>query len=453
MSESPRYPNFSSGQQVDAQSQKSAVPSAEQDETLSLLYDVSRELTSILERDELLQRIADRVKKIVNYHLFNVMLWNDAQAQLEYTFAKHYEEEITAQLSVPLFKGITGSAAGQRSPVRVGDVRLDQRYIEFPHSDNVRSELAVPLLLQDRLIGVLDLESTNLNAFTVENERMLGILASYIAIALENSRLYEQSRERELRLQSDLDTAREIQKQLLPQGKRPTPGLDIASAYVPARRLAGDFYDFLPYGSGRLGLALGDVSGKGTPAALYASMTIGVLREYTQDHRCWPEEMLAVLNTRLNAAHMSPNYVALLFAVYDSGLRQLMIANAGAPHPILVREGQIQEIKIDGTPLGMFPGIEYETVTLALQPGDVLIFASDGIQESMNENGQPFGFDRLSALLHKFSPGSSAENISTAILEATDEFSGRPEEAHDDRTLIVLRVRETANASPPSKPL
>jgi phosphoserine phosphatase RsbU/P len=241
------------------------------------------------------------------------MLWNDAQAQLEYTFAKHYEKEITAQLSVPLFKGITGSAAGQRSPVRVGDVRFDQRYIEFPHSDNVRSELAVPLLLQDRLIGVLDLESTNLNAFTVENERMLGILASSIAIALENSRLYEQSRERELRLQSDLDTAREIQKQLLPR-KRPTHGLDIASAYVPARRLAGDFYDFLPYGSGRLGLALGDVSGKGTPAALYASMTIGVLREYTQDHRCWPEEMLAVLNTRLNAAHMSPNYVALLFA-------------------------------------------------------------------------------------------------------------------------------------------
>jgi phosphoserine phosphatase RsbU/P len=101
----------------------------------------------------------------------------------------------------------------------------------------------------------------------------------------------------------------------------------------------------------------------------------------------------------------------------------------------------------------MFPGIEYETVTLALQPGDVLIFASDGIQESMNENGQPFGFNRLSALLHKFSPGSSAENISTAILEATDEFSRRPEEAHDDRTLIVLRVRESANASPPSKPL
>jgi phosphoserine phosphatase RsbU/P len=442
MSDAPRQPGSSSGQQAAAQPQKSPPPRSEHDQTLSLLHDISGELTSILDRDELLQRIADRVKTLVNYHLFNVMVWNENHERLEYAFAKHYEEEIAMQLEVPLFKGITGNAAGQRIPVRVGDVRLDKRYIEFPQSDNVRSELAVPLLLQDRLIGVLDVESTKLDAFTSEHERMLGILSSYIAIALENSRLFAQVREREQRLQSDLDTAREIQKQLLPQGKRTVPGLDIASAYVPARRLAGDFYDFLPYGSGRLGVALGDVSGKGTPAALYASMTIGILREYTQDHRCWPEEMLSVLNTRLNAAHMTPNFVALLFAVYDSSLRQLMMANAGAPRPILVREGHVQEIKLDGTPLGMFPGIEYETVTLSLQPNDLLVFASDGISESTNASGEMFGTDRLSELLRKLPAGLPADKVSCAILEATDEFSGRPEEAHDDRTLVILRQSE-----------
>jgi phosphoserine phosphatase RsbU/P len=281
--------------------QKSPVPVLEQDQSLSLLFDVSRELTSILARDELFQHIADRVKKLVNYHLFNVMVWNENSTQLECAFAKHYEEAITMQLSVPLFKGITGHAAAHREAIRVDDVRMDRRYVEFPNSDNVRSELVVPLLLQDRLIGVLDLESTNLNAFTAEHQRMLGILGSYIAIALENSRLYELSREREQRLQNDLDTAREIQRQLLPQGKRQITGLDIASAYMPARQLAGDFYDFLPYGSGRLAVALGDVSGKGTAAALYGSLTVGILREYTQDHRCWPEEMLSVLNARLNA--------------------------------------------------------------------------------------------------------------------------------------------------------
>jgi phosphoserine phosphatase RsbU/P len=443
MSDSPARTNFTAGQQAAAQTQKSAISSLEQDQTLSLLFDVSREITSILERDELLQRIADRVKKIVNYHLFNVMVWNETSKQLEFAFAKHYEEEITMRVAVPLFQGITGHAAGNRCAFRVDDVRTDQRYIEFPHSDNVRSELVIPLLLQDRLIGVLDLESTNLRAFTPEHERMLGILGSYVAVALENSRLYEQSRERQQRLQNDLDTARQVQLQLLPQGKRQVPGLDIASAYVPARQLAGDFYDFVPYGSGRLALALGDVSGKGTAAALYGSLTVGILREYAQDHRCWPEEMLSVLNARLNAARMSPSFVALMFAIYDASLRQLIIANAGAPRPILVRQGGIQEIKIEGTPLGMFPDIEYETITLALQPDDILVCASDGILESMNSEGEAFGFERLTKALLNLPKGSTSDAISTAILEATDEFSGRPTEAHDDRTLIILRVTES----------
>ena len=161
---------------------------------------------------------------------------------------------------------------------------------------------------------------------------------------------------------------------------------------------------------------------------------------YTQDHRCWPEEMLAVLNARLNAAHMTPNYVALLFAVYDAGLRQMIVANAGAPRPVLMRGAKIQEVKIEGTPVGMFPGIEYETITLALEPDDIIVFASDGILEAMNADDQPFGFGRLAGVLRNLAPGSSAESISAAILDATDEFSGRPMEAHDDRTLIILRL-------------
>jgi len=430
-----------------AAAKSSALSSHEQNQSLSLLFDVSQELTSILDRDDLLQRIADRVKKIVDYQLFHVMLWNALPGQLESAFSKHYEENITTYLEVPLFKGITGHAAGHQCSIRVGDVRGDPRYIEFPHSDNVRSELVVPLLLQERLIGVLDLESTRVDAFTPEHEQMLGILGSYIAIALENSRLYAQTREREQRLQKDLDTARQIQRQLLPQGKREVPGLDIASAYVPARQLAGDFYDFLPYGSGRLGFALGDVSGKGTAAALYGSLTVGILREYTQDHRCWPEEMLSTLNGRLNAARMSPSFVALLFAVYDSALRQLMVANAGAPRPILVRGNAVQEIKIEGTPLGMFPDIQYDTVTLPLQPGDILVFASDGILESMNSNDEPFGFDRLAVVLRNLPPDSSAGTISDAILAATNDFSGHPEEPHDDRTLLILRLNDLPASS------
>jgi phosphoserine phosphatase RsbU/P len=411
-------------------------------QSLSLLSEISQEITSILDRDELLGRIADRVKKVVDYHLFSVMLWNEKSTQLEIVFSVHFGEPIPARFRVPLYKGITGHAAGERRPLRVDDVRKDPRYVEFPNSERVRSELVIPLMLRGRLIGVLDLESINLAAFSAEHERMLGILGSYIAIALENSRLYAASRENELRLLSDLETARDIQRQLLPQNPRKISGLDLAALYHPARELAGDFYDFLPSGEERLNIVVGDVSGKGTAAALYASMAIGILREQTAERTPPPAELMATLNGRLCASRISPGFVALLFAHCDMEKRQLHIANAGIPWPILVRDGLAQELKIDGTPLGIFPELDYEILQLPIQPQDVFIFASDGILESMNAHEEQFGFERLAETVRTLDPGATPNEISAAILAATDKFSGRPEEPHDDRTLIVLRVGE-----------
>src|SRR6267378_1445950 len=209
----------------------------EQAQTIALLYEISHELTSILDREELLRRIAERRN------------------------------------------------------IRVVDVRLDPRYVSCGEEVEVRSELVVPLLLRDRLVGVLDLESTKPHAFSAEHERLLNILGSYIAVALENSRLFEDARENQTRLLNDLETAREIQRQLLPSGAKEIPGLDVATAYVPARELGGDFYDLLPYGVGRLAVANGDVSGKGTAAALYGSLAIGILRELVHDNEISPSEM------------------------------------------------------------------------------------------------------------------------------------------------------------------
>src|SRR5258706_4583678 len=169
----------------------------EQANTLSLLYEVSREITSILDREELLRRVAQRVKKLVNYHVFSVMLWNEKTQHLESAFVMRYGDAIRPLVRVPLNKGLTGTAAGQRRTVRVSDTLTDPRFIgcEVDTGVAVRSELVVPLLIQDRLIGVLDLESAETHAFTAEHERMLATLASYVAIALENARLYEESRE------------------------------------------------------------------------------------------------------------------------------------------------------------------------------------------------------------------------------------------------------------------
>src|SRR5262249_55800434 len=280
----------------------------EQAQSLALLHEVSSELTAILDREDLLRRIAQRVKKLVNYQLFTVMLWNEDRQLLEGVFAMHYEDSIPTRFRVPLFTGVTGHAAGERRTLRIGDVTQDPRYIGncggCPEQVPVRSELVVPLLLRDRLVGVLDLESTKPHAFTVEHERLLTTLASYIAIALENSRLYQQVRENEQRLLGDLVTAREIKRQLLPSGAKEIPGIYLAPGYAPARELGGDFYDFLPYGEGRLAFALGDVSGKGTAAALYGSLAIGILREHSAEHRCPPSEALEMLNRRLYAPRL-----------------------------------------------------------------------------------------------------------------------------------------------------
>jgi sigma-B regulation protein RsbU (phosphoserine phosphatase) len=416
----------------------------EQNQMLALLYDVSRELTSILERDALFARIAERVKTLVDYSLFAVMLWNEATQQLENVFAVHYGEPIPVRFCVPLFKGITGNAAGERRAVRVDDVRLDPRYIQLPNSEFVRSELVIPLMLQERLVGVLDLESIKAGAFTADNERLLGILSSYIAIALENSRLYAESREHEQRLQSDLDTAREVQLQLLPQAIPEIRGLDVSASYLPARDLGGDFYDVIPYGEGRAAVVVGDVSGKGTAAALYGSLAIGTLRENTRKTDRNPEQLLAILNRRLCGSGISPGFVAMLFAVYDELTDHLVIGNGGIPHPILARGGEVKEIAIDGTPLGLFRDIAYNEHTLKLLPGDVVVLASDGILESMNRSGELFGFDRLATVLNAQKPAATSKEISDAILAATDIFSENPAEPHDDRTLIVLRPAQDA---------
>jgi sigma-B regulation protein RsbU (phosphoserine phosphatase) len=418
----------------------------EQAQSIALLYEISHELTSILDREELLRRIAERVKKLVNYQMFTVMLWNEQDQVLESVFAQRYEDSLPSRFQMPLHQGITGAAAAERRTIRIVDVRLDPRYVASGDEVEVRSELVVPLLLQDRLVGVLDLESTKPHAFSAEHERLLNILGSYIAVALENSRLFEEARENQTRLLNDLETAREIQRQLLPSGAKEIPGLDLATAYVPARELGGDFYDLLPYGVGRLAIANGDVSGKGTAAALYGSLAIGILRELVHDNEATPSEMLAELNNRLVAARLDAKFIAMQFAVYDAALRELTISNAGGTLPLMIRDREVSEINVGGMPLGLMPDVEYDEVRLSLAPGDVVVFASDGIHESMNKEQEEFGVERLKALLTTAGPDTPGYKIAQRIVKATDEHTGPGRMPHDDRTLLILRVTEEAEA-------
>ena len=446
MEQNPKLVPFSLLGDADPVPGKVFFTEPEQAKTLGLLYEISHELPSILDREELLRRIAERVKKLVDYQVFTVMLWNESDQLLESVFSLRFEDALPTRLQMPLNQGITGAAAAERRTIRVVDVRLDPRYLKCDSEVEVRSELVVPLLRQDRLVGVLDLESTEPNAFTADHERLLNILGSYIAVALENARLFEDARQTQTRLQEDLEMAREIQRQLLPSGAREVPGLDLATAYVPARELGGDFYDLLPYGVSRLAIAIGDVSGKGTAAALYGSLAIGILRELVHDREAPAAEMLTLLNERLLAARLDARFIAMQFAVYDAALRELNVANAGGTLPILVRDGAVEEVKITGMPLGLLPDVEFDEVRLTLQPGDVVVFASDGIHEAMNRNQEEFGLARLKAVLATVAPSDPGYTVAQKIVKATDDHTGPGRAPHDDRTLLILRVTDEQGA-------
>ena len=411
----------------------------EQARTLSLMHEVGRELTSILDRDQLLKRIAEMVKRLINYQLFSVMLWDEEKRLLDQVFSLRYDERFVQKTGVPLGYGICGTVAALRQSLRVPNVYLDPRYARCGHGVEVRSELTVPLVFKDRLIGVLDLESVEYNAFTEHHEQTLSTLAAHVATALENARLYEKLRHEEKRLAEDLSTAREVQKRLLPDVPPCVPGLDIGFAYAPARHLGGDFYDFLPYGDGRLAIAVGDVAGKATAAALHGSLAIGILRGYAMDHSSEPDGILERINGHLIRPGLDNRFVAMAFGVFDTRDRSLVIANAGFTRPHLVRNGQVEEVPVEGLPLGLIPDARYQQTRLTLEEGDVLVFCSDGLHECLDKEGEEFGNKRVKALLKK-SASEPAGEIASRLLHSTDRHAEGNGEASDDRTVVVLKV-------------
>lgn len=408
---------------------------------IALLYDISRELTSILDREELLRRIAERVKRLADYQVFSVMLWNEKHERLEHVFALQYGQEIQLKMTLALGEGLCGTAAQERRPVRVSNVARDPRYIQCELGTGVRSELVVPLVTQGKLIGVLDVESTGCSAFTEQHEQMLATLAPYIAIALENARLYREVRRKEEQLASELATARDIQKQLLPEAAPHVSGLEVGVSYVPAWQLGGDFYDFPSYGEGRMAVAVGDVAGKGTAAALCGALAIGTLREHVAEHPCAPAEMLELLNRRLQGLAVPGRFVAMLFGVYDATSQTLHLSNAGFPRPVVVRDGRVEVVRVEGVPLGLLPDIQYDELRLDLLPGDVIVLCSDGVHEAMNHCEEEFGQARLSEMLAGLAREESAQQIADAILHATHRYAADNGSPSDDCTVVVLKVK------------
>jgi len=407
-----------------------------QADTLLVLNEVGREANSILVVEELLRRAAELVKRVIDYQILGILLYDESTSVFRHRLDVKYGQSAQGKLRVTRDEGIVGTAIATGQPVRVPDVSLDPRYIMV--NPETRSELAIPMLHQGRVVGVLDLESPQANYFTEDHVQTLMILAAHLAVSLENARLYEQLARDEARMERELTAAQRLQNALL----RPVPtidyGLDITARILSAREVCGDLYDFLTYGTQQLGVALGDVSGKGSAAALYGAVATGILRSLSP-HKLQPAELLRQLNQLVCDRRVEGRYMTICFATWQKARHKLRLANAGQTQPLLWKDGRAEQLKLTGFPIGIFDDATYEEWNVQLSPGDILVFFSDGLTEAANRDGKFFGANRLKDLLSANAQMNSAE-LADRMLEEVQEFTQGGAIA-DDRTLVVMKVK------------
>lgn len=409
--------------------------SVRQARTLQLLSEISRELSSVLVLNELLRKIGTLTKRLVDYHRFSIMLADEQAQTFNAVLSLKQDERMPEKCTVAFGQGIVGAAASLRQTLVIPDVSQDPRYLCA--NPETRSEMAVPLIYRDRVIGVVDLESPQPAYFTEEHMRIFSTLAPQIAVAIENARLYERVVRSEARLERDLGRAQEIQMHLMPGASPVIPGLEVGLRFQPARELGGDLYDFLTYGKGRHVLAIGDVSGKGAPAALYGAMASGILRSLAPQRLAAPD-MLKMLNVMLLERKIEGHFITLTYGIWEPKTRSLRLANAGMPLPILVRQGHVRPIRVEGVPLGLLEHMEYQETSLSLEAGDLLALFSDGLHEAANPRHEEFGTRRLEKLLREHAQRPVGEIVDRIFAEVASFEQGRPR--RDDQTLLLIRV-------------
>ena len=404
-------------------------------EMLETLNEIGRELSSILDLEQLLKKVAELLQRVFRYHVFSIMLVDEEEQTLRSRLAVKFNRDAVEKTKIPLGKGLVGSAVTRKKSLRINDVSKDPRYIGV--LPETRSELVVPLIYKDKAIGAFDLQSPFLDYFTQAHEETLSALASHVAVAIENARLYERVVAAEARLDRELKFAREIQSSLIPDRFPEVRGISFWAEFRPARTLGGDLYDFFPYDDEKVAIAIGDVSGKGASAALYAALASGILR--TRAGRKYPPaEMLRLVNLSLRQRAIEGRFMSLCYAVYEPQRRVLRFANSGAPPPIVCKNGKTEVLSIAGFPLGMFDNAEYQELELRLDPGDLVVFYTDGLSEAQDLRGEEFGMERLQDVIEK-NFHQPVKKLVERIFSQIEKFT-LDTRKYDDQTAVALKV-------------
>jgi sigma-B regulation protein RsbU (phosphoserine phosphatase) len=406
-----------------------------------LLFEVSREMSSILDLHPLLDKIADLLKKVIDYEIFGIYLMDPVSGDLILRNTRGWSAESIRRYSrVRRGEGLYWKAIQERHTFIVEDTSGQPSYLPKQTHDGreLATQINVPLVTKDRPIGVMTLEGNQACCIDAEHERVLNTLANQIAIAIESAQLYEEILSRERKLESDLQLARELQRSMLPDEPPSIPGFELGSVYLPADNLGGDFYDFLRLPEGRTGIVIADVSGKGVAAAMTMAASRGAVRS-ASEHGAQPSALLHAANRRLFRDIKRNVYITACYGVLDPAKGSFAYASAGHFPPLLVREsGEVLYLEAGGTILGMFDGVGYEEETLQLRSGDSVCFYTDGIIDAFNVNDEPFGEERLENLLKTIHRLPATEIVRRLVSSVHDFAQGRGQ--HDDMTVIVLKA-------------
>jgi sigma-B regulation protein RsbU (phosphoserine phosphatase) len=404
-----------------------------QNRTFKTLAHLSQEFSSILDLDELLGKIANITRALINYDAFSIFLLDADKRVLRHRFSVRYDERVNLD-NIPLGRGITGAAAESGRTVRVMNTLEDPRYIAS-HPD-IHSEMAVPLMVQDRVVGVLDVESVRLGFFTEEHQRTLSLLAPQIASSVENARLYEELAAREQRMERDLKAARKLQHVLQPRQVE-IRGMQVAIRARPAREISGDVYDFFDDGDEYSIMAFGDVSGKGAAAALYGALVSGLLRILAPRRRS-PALLMQSLNETLLERRVDAQYATLLVLLWEPRSGRLTLCNAGASPPLIYRRGEILRPDAEGVPIGLLEDRQYEEVLHQTEPGDTILLFSDGVEDQLNAEEEDYSRNRITQLLKRHGT-EPPKAIADAIFADLDTFR-KETPITDDQSIVVMKV-------------
>jgi sigma-B regulation protein RsbU (phosphoserine phosphatase) len=412
--------------------------------TLNLLHRISQEITATLDLERVLTVTTQAVKELLDANAASIMTVEGAE--LVFRVSVGGENVVAAKpFRVPLGHGIAGWVVENKQPALVNDAQNDPRFfVTMDKQTGFKTEalIAVPLIVNENAIGVIEVFNKP-GGFTQSDLELLGTFSSSAAFAIENARLYKVAVDKG-RMERELQMARQVQASLLPQGTPQIPGWELAAHWLPAREVAGDYYDFVPLegpalGTGpRTGIVVADVADKGMPAALFMVDVRATLRASMYAAPS-PVDGIAHTNALVSADAPDGMFVTLFYAQIDAGSNEFTYVNGGHNPPFLVKSGgrDFEVLSRTGVALGVDPALVYTQKTVALDPGDYLVLYTDGVTDALNAAGQEYGLDRLQRAVLA-ADGHSAQEIVRALDTELRAFIGGTN-PFDDVTLLVLK--------------